>query len=75
VNGFTGNVSLSVSGVPTFSSGSLSPNPVAVTTTRADASTLMVNVSTFSRRGTYNVTIKGTSGSLSHTRVVTLVGQ
>jgi hypothetical protein len=75
VNDFTGNVSLSVSGVPTFSSGSFSPNPVAVTTTKVGASTLTVSVSTFSRRGTYNVMIKGTSGSLSHTRVVTLVGQ
>ena len=65
--GFSGSVSLSVSGLPSGASGSFSPNPATGT------STLSVTTSATSPAGTYPLTIAGTSGSLSHTTQVTLV--
>jgi hypothetical protein len=66
-NGFTGSVSLSVSGVPSRTSASFSPNPTS------SSSTLTVSTGSRTTRGTYTLTIKGTSGSLTRTTGVTLV--
>jgi hypothetical protein len=69
--GFTGSVNLSVSGLPKFTSGSFSPNPVSVSGS-ASSSTLTVTANKHAARGTYSLTVTGTSGSLSESTVVAL---
>jgi Domain of unknown function (DUF1929) len=71
INGFSGSVQLSVSGLPSRTSSSFNPNPVVGTGT----STLTIKALPKSQPGTYTLTIKGTSGSLSHTTSTTLVIQ
>jgi hypothetical protein len=68
VNGFSGSVSLSVSGLPSGASGNFNPASV----TGSGNSTLTVTTSTSTPVGTYTLTVKGTSGSLSHSDTVTL---
>jgi hypothetical protein len=68
LNGFSGSVSLSVSGIPAKTTATFSPNPAT------SASTLTIATRRPSR-GTYTLTITGTSGSLSRTVKVTLVVQ
>jgi hypothetical protein len=65
--GFTGQVTLGVSGLPIGANGSFTPNP---TTTSA---TLLVTTSTSTPAGTYTLTITGASGTLTHTTTATLV--
>src|SRR5204863_154858 len=65
--GFTGQVTLSVSGLPSGADGSFTPNPATT------SSTLAVTTSPSTPTGTYTLTIAGDSGSLSHTTTVTLV--
>ena len=69
VAGFTGNVSLTVSGLPSGATGSFSSPTVAVPA----RSTLNVSTSAGTPLGTYPLTITGTSGSLVHTAAVTMV--
>jgi hypothetical protein len=64
-NGFTGSVTLSVSGQPSQSTVTFSPDPATAT------STLKVQTVT-GVRGTFTLTIKGVSGSLMHTITATL---
>jgi uncharacterized membrane protein len=66
VNGFTGSVALSASGVPTGVTVSFSP---ASTT---GSSTLTFTASSTATAGTVNVTVTGSSGSLSHTTTIAL---
>ena len=66
-NGFTGQVTFSVGGLPTGATGSFSPNPAT------SISTLSVPTSVSTPIGTYPLTITGTSGTLTHTATVTLV--
>ncbi len=66
VNGFNGAVTLSISGQPAGSTVTFTPNPANGTTTLK-----IVTQSTTSRQ-TYSLTIKGVSGSLSHSTSVTL---
>jgi len=70
INGFTGSVSLALSGLPSGASGTFSPNPI---TGGSGSSTLTVTTSSTTPAGTYTLTITGTSGSTSHTATVTLV--
>jgi hypothetical protein len=72
LNTFTGSVSLSVTGLPTNSTGTFSPNPVTVTSPNSSSSTLTVSTKKRTPAGTYKLTITGTSGSLSHSITVTL---
>jgi hypothetical protein len=66
--GFTGQVTLSVSGLPGGGgSGSFAPNPATTSTT------LSVTTSTITPTGGYTLTITGVSGSLTHTTTVSLV--
>ena len=67
LNGFTGAVSLSVSGLPSRSSAAFNPNPTTTT-----SSTLAVSTSRSTPRGTYTLTITGTSAGTSHRITVTL---
>src|SRR5437762_9939996 len=64
--GFTGSVTLSVSGLPTGAGGTFSPNPTT------NSSTLSVTTAATTPIGNYTLTITGVSGSLSHTTTVTL---
>jgi hypothetical protein len=70
LNGFTGNVSLSVTGLPSKTSGSFSPNPV---TGGAGSSVLTITTERNGPTGTFTLAITGTSGGTSHSQNVTLV--
>jgi hypothetical protein len=65
--GFTGQVALSVGGLPSGASGSFAPNPAST------SSTLSVTTSASTPAGTYTLTITGTSGTLTHNATVTFV--
>src|SRR5207245_5560911 len=66
LNGFTGQVNLSVGGLPANASASFSLNPATSSSTLAV--TTAVNIPT----GTYSLTITGTSSGLIHTVLVML---
>jgi Domain of unknown function (DUF1929)/Glyoxal oxidase N-terminus/PKD domain len=67
--GFSGTVSLSVSGLPAGASASFSPASIST----SGSSTLSVSTSSTTPPGSYPLTITATSGSLVHTASVTLV--
>lgn len=69
LNGFTGNVSFSVSGVPAAATASFNPASISTTGT----TTLVITTSSTTPAGTYALTITARSGSLSHSAQVTLV--
>jgi hypothetical protein len=75
INGFSGNVSLSVTALPSRTSGSFSPNPVALTSGGSGSSTLTVTVNRRATPGTFTLTITGSSGGKTHTQNVTLIIQ
>src|SRR6267154_862475 len=66
VNGFTGSVGLSASGVPSGVTATFSP------TSTTGTSTLTLAASSTATTGTSTVTITGASGILSHTTTVSL---
>ncbi len=70
--GFTGSVSLSISGLPAGVSGSFNPNPAT-----GASSALTVTTSSTTPAGSYIFTVTGTSTSpaLTHTSTATLVVQ
>lgn len=68
-NGFTGAVSLSVTGLPAGATAAFSPSSVSTSGT----STLSVTTTAAAAAGTYTLAITGASGSLTHTSAVTLV--
>ena len=68
-NGFTGNVSLSVSGLPTGASGSFAPTSVA----GSGSSTLTVTTTSTTATGTYPLTITATSGTVNHSASTSLL--
>ena len=67
--GFGGTVSFSVTGLPSHSSASFNPPSV----TGSGSSTLTVVTQNNTRKGTFTLTIRGTSGALTHTTTVQLV--
>jgi hypothetical protein len=69
LSGFTGTVTLSVSGLPTGASGSFSPATIST----SGSSTLTITTTSGTAAGTYTVTITGTSGSTQRTSTATLV--
>jgi hypothetical protein len=69
--GFNGAVTFTVTGLPNGSSASFSPSSVVASGT----SVLSVNTSKGTKSGLYTLTIKGTSGALSHTAKVSLAVQ
>lgn len=71
VNGFTGTVNLSVSGLGSRVTATFSPTSVAGSGT----STLRVSVNSRATRNTRTLTITGTSGSLTHSTSATLTVQ
>jgi subtilase family serine protease len=67
LNGFAGTVTLSASA----SSGlTVTFNPTQIS--GSGTSTMTVRASSYVRAGSYTITVKGTSGSLSHTTTVTV---
>jgi uncharacterized membrane protein len=66
-NGFTGSVSLSVTGLPSGVTASFSPNPVSAT---AGSSLLTLTASSTASLGQYNVTVTGASGSLTASTIL-----
>jgi hypothetical protein len=69
VNGFTGTVGLSASGLPAGATATFNPASV----TGSGTSSLGVATTASTPPGSYPITITGTSGTLTHTTVVTLV--
>jgi hypothetical protein len=67
-SGFTGNVSFSITGLPSGATASFTPSSVS----GSGSSTLAVNTSSSTPTGTYTLTITATSGTLSHTTQVKL---
>ena len=65
--GFSGQVGLSVDGLPGGATGTFTPNPAT------GSSTLAVTTATTTPTGTYPLTIRGVSGTLSHSAPATLV--
>jgi hypothetical protein len=65
--GFSGQVGLSVSGLPGGATGTFTPNPAT------GSSTLAVTTATTTPTGTYPLTITGANGNLSHSTPATLV--
>ncbi len=68
VNGFSGSVNLSVSGLPAGATGTFIPSSVGGGAT----STLTVRAATTTPVGSPTLTITGTNGSLTHSATVTL---
>jgi len=68
-NQFTGSVAMSVSGLPTGATASFAPD----TLTGGGSTTLTVATSSSTPAGNYQLTIRGTSGTLTRTTTVTLV--
>jgi hypothetical protein len=68
LNGFSGSVSLSASGLPAGASASFNPSSVAT----GASSTLTITTTASTPVGSSTLTITGTSGSLTHTATVTL---
>ena len=66
VNGFSGAVTLSLTGQPSGSTVTFTPNPAT-----GSSSLAVMTLSTTSRK-TYTLTVQGTSGSLTHTATASL---
>jgi len=69
VGGFTGAVSLGVSGLPTGVTASFNPTSI----TSSGSSTLSVSTLASAPPGNYTLTLTGTSGSLTHSTTVSFV--
>jgi hypothetical protein len=69
INGFSGSVSLTASGLPSGATANYNPTSVS----GSGASTLTITTSTSTPAGTDTLTLTGTSGSLVHTTTVSLV--
>jgi hypothetical protein len=65
--GFSGQVTLSVDGLPTGANGTFTPNPAT------GSSSLAVTTATTTPTGSYPLTIRGVSGTLNHSATATLV--
>ncbi|HEX4965760.1 MAG TPA: choice-of-anchor D domain-containing protein [Thermoanaerobaculia bacterium] len=69
INGFNGNVALTVSGLPAGVTASFSPASI---TGGAGASVLTITVSSSAVAGTYSLVITGTGGTITHSMTVVL---
>jgi hypothetical protein len=73
IGGLTGNVSLSCNGAPGSTTCSISPNQVTLNGVNSGQASITVTVSKHATVGTYTLTLKGTSGSITHSTTVTLM--
>jgi hypothetical protein len=69
LNGFAGNVSFSITGLPSGATPIFMPASVV----GSGSSTLSISTSSSTPAGSYSLTITGTTGTLTHTAQVTLV--
>jgi CSLREA domain-containing protein len=74
VNGFTGSVTPSVSGLPTGANGNFSPSPIVISSGAA-TSTLTVTTSSSTPAATSTLTIGASIAPLSHSTTATLIVQ
>ncbi|HTS38219.1 MAG TPA: hypothetical protein VMH04_21275 [Candidatus Solibacter sp.] len=65
-NGFTGNISLSASGLPAGMTASFNPSAI----NSSGSSTLSISTNNSVAPGTYTLTLSGANGSLSHSQTV-----
>jgi hypothetical protein len=72
VNGYSGNISLSVSVPFGYITATGGQNPVSLPASGLATSALQIITSSATLLGTYNLTVTGTSGSHVHTTVITL---
>ncbi|PWU02424.1 MAG: hypothetical protein C5B51_20775 [Terriglobia bacterium] len=70
LNGFTGTVSLSLTGAPSRSTVAFNPSQI---TGGSGTSTLTVTLSSRTRPNTYHMTVTGTSGGLTHSVGIDIV--
>jgi uncharacterized repeat protein (TIGR01451 family) len=71
-NGFTGQVALSISGLPAGANAVLNPASVQITDAAAKSSVLSVTTGANTPVGTYPLTVTAISGSLQHTATASL---
>jgi uncharacterized membrane protein len=69
LNGFSGVVSLSISGLPSGATATFNPGSI----TGAGTSSLAITTSVATPAGVYNMIVTGTSGAISHTVGVQLI--
>ena len=74
-NAFAGPVTFSVTGLPNGTSSSFSSNPVTLTANGSGSSILTIRPNRNAARGTYTLTVTGSSGATSHSQTVTLTIQ
>jgi uncharacterized membrane protein len=72
-NGFTGSVSLSLSGLPPRTSSSFSVNPVSITGTGSAGSTLTISTNRRVTTGTYSLLVTATGSGVTQTLPLTLI--
>src|SRR5712692_4886501 len=72
VNGFNGIVSLSSAVSPVGLSATLSASSVSLSAGGNASSVLTVTTTNSTRSGSYTITVNGTSGSVSHTTILTV---
>ena len=72
IGGLTGNVSLNCSGAPGSTTCSISPSQVTLDGTSSAQATVTVTVGRNASKGTHTLTLKGTSGSVTHSTTVSL---
>lgn len=72
VNGFTGAVALSVKGVPTGVTASLSPTSVTPAANGSSSSTLTLSAASTATTGSATITVNGVSGSTTHSNAISL---
>jgi uncharacterized repeat protein (TIGR01451 family) len=70
--GFNGNVNLGATGLPAGASASFNPASVNINDASAKTATLTISTSAGTPLGDNSITITGTSGSLMHSKQVTL---
>jgi len=68
--GFNNAINLSASGVPTGTTVTFAPNPIAAPGN--GSSTMTINVGANTTTGTYSITVTGSGGGIQHTTTVTL---
>ena len=73
VTGYSGRVTLSVSGLPAHTNAAFSANPLTLNSGGAATSTLQVSAQNSAPQGTYTLAVKATDGSRTSTQNVTLL--